>query len=630
MLHKNNTPEKTINKNQKKMIKRLYYIILFTGVLLSSTTLGQQVKKSNFEKKAEEFLKANKIKHAAYYYNKAGIDYWNRKNLYDAKRAFKKSISIYRKLGRYSSILTIYTNMGIMYSDNRQLRKGLDYYQKSLEIRRQLGIDSLIASGLIDVADTYKALKQYELSIDKLNQALKIGMKTNDIKLLRSVSDKLAEVHKLNGNITKYEEYINSFTMYDEQIQQERIEQEKMAQQKKILSLQEYNELLEENERADELKKIAMKAELKRKNDSLRIAEKEKKFSQYELNLAEAEKTAKEAELKEEKVMTERLYIIITAGAALLALIGILLFMSVRNSRLRKKINKKLEVQNIEITKQRDEIQSKSLELETAIQKIEDQNKNITRSINYASRIQGAMLPEKSSIADYITDSFIFFRPCEIVSGDFYWFKDIMHEGRKKTLVSAVDCTGHGVPGAFMSLIGYNLLESITSKGIIQPNEILDNLNDGVIKALKQDVTRNNDGMDLALCLIDYQEKKITFSGAKNPLIYIQDGELHTIRGDRYAIGGSQRRTAENYSRHEVKLNKTTTFYMFSDGYKDQFGGKSGRKFLAKRFRNLLLQIHNDAMQEQHEALELTIETWMGDKYKQIDDILIIGFKITI
>ncbi len=287
--------------------------------------------------------------------------------------------------------------------------------------------------------------------------------------------------------------------------------------------------------------------------------------------------------------------------------------------RLRKQ-NENLE----RIVKERTaQIQKKNEELNTKNVEIEEKNKNITSSINYAKRIQEAMLPMVDSIKNSLKNSFILFKPRDIVSGDFYWFAE--KEG--KTIITAVDCTGHGVPGAFMSMIGSEILTTIVNKKIYDAGEILSLKNLYVRKALKQDATDNQDGMDMALCVIDKEKKQVFFSGAKNPLVYIQNGELLQIKGDKQSIGGYQflkngfKKHIISYAEHE------TLFYIFSDGFQDQFGGPKQRKFMIKRLKKMLLDNHKKPMNVQKNILNNAVEEWMVST-EQTDDILLIGFAL--
>lgn len=253
-------------------------------------------------------------------------------------------------------------------------------------------------------------------------------------------------------------------------------------------------------------------------------------------------------------------------------------------------------------------------------------NRDITSSIQYAKRIQEAILPELKEIRKILPDSFVLFKPKDIVSGDFYWFG--VREG--KAIIAAVDCTGHGVPGAFMSMIGNNLLSQIImEKGITEPDRILNELNAGVQAALRQGIHEvdTKDGMDVALCVIDSKEREVQFAGAFRPLVIVREGELEKVDGNKFPIGGAQMENERRFTRVSRKLKKGDTIYMFSDGYADQFGGDKGKKFMVKKLNELFMAIQDLGMNSQREELERTIEEWKGI-HEQVDDILVIGVRL--
>ncbi len=258
-------------------------------------------------------------------------------------------------------------------------------------------------------------------------------------------------------------------------------------------------------------------------------------------------------------------------------------------------------------------------------EEITAKNKEITDSIRYAQRIQTAMLPMEERIKSALPDHFILFRPKDIVSGDYYWYA----ETDQSIIITAADCTGHGVPGAFMSMIGSQILTEIVVDGITSPEQILTNQNRRIRKALKQDTTANQDGMDMALCCIDKKTHLVEYSGAKNQLVVIQNNELTEYKADKQSIGGQQLYGDDfQYKKVAIQPDGNTWFYMFSDGYKDQFGGPNNTKFLIKNLRALLMQIHNEPPAKQREILNDTIEKWIKDGgTEQTDDIIIIGFK---
>ncbi len=260
---------------------------------------------------------------------------------------------------------------------------------------------------------------------------------------------------------------------------------------------------------------------------------------------------------------------------------------------------------------------------------IERKNEDITDSINYAQRIQRTMLPTLTQIRAHIPDFFVFFRPRDIVSGDFYWFvvrQDIV-------FLAAVDCTGHGVPGAFMSMIGNGLLQQIVfEKQITEPERILEKLRKGVRNTLKQGETDNRDGMDIALCAIDKKQKVLNFAGAKLSLLAYQNGEQTEYKGDNIIIGGDAELWSSDkpFTKHQIDILQGSKqhFYLSSDGYHDQFGGSDGKKFMKKRLKELLLNVHTRPVEEQEQILEDHLKKWMGQTHKQVDDIMVIGFSL--
>jgi serine phosphatase RsbU (regulator of sigma subunit) len=244
----------------------------------------------------------------------------------------------------------------------------------------------------------------------------------------------------------------------------------------------------------------------------------------------------------------------------------------------------------------------------------------------YAKRIQHALLPSDDNFRALLPDSFVFFKPKDIVSGDFYW----INEHGDKIYVAAVDCTGHGVPGAFMSIIGFELFRKITtSEQGSNPAMILDTLNEnfGDIFSDGEQVYLN-DGMDLSLCIIDLKEKSLDYSGAFNPLYLVRNETIIEVKADRFSVGADVHFSTERklFKSHKIFLQKDDIIYMFSDGYADQFGGPEGKKFKYRRFRHLLLTIHKMPMEQQKAILETSLEEWKGN-VDQIDDILVIGIK---
>ncbi|NJO88347.1 MAG: SpoIIE family protein phosphatase [Chloroflexia bacterium] len=292
----------------------------------------------------------------------------------------------------------------------------------------------------------------------------------------------------------------------------------------------------------------------------------------------------------------------------------------------KRKANLVLENKNREILRQQGEIIRQRDELDESNKELDKKNLQIMESINYAKLIQTAMLQPETTLDEHVPDSFILFKPRNVVSGDFYWYT---HK-EDKLIIAAIDCTGHGVPGAFMSMIGANILNQIVlNDNKTEPHVILEELHKGVNIALNQKHTGNDDGMDASLFVIDKNKKLISFSGARNPLILIKEGELKEIEGDDISIGGFMRSRGDAFTKKEISVDGDVYVYSFSDGYADQFGGEKNRKFMHGRMTTLLHEIHQKDMIEQKSILEETIENWKQEgNAKQTDDILVIGMHV--
>jgi len=316
------------------------------------------------------------------------------------------------------------------------------------------------------------------------------------------------------------------------------------------------------------------------------------------------------------------------------------------NAKL-KKANEGLEEQKTKLIKNQrfieqvrkvTEEKNKELEEQTKLmfrqhEKIEKSTKKLNESIRYAERIQKAMFVRRKKIRDAFIDNFIVFRPRDIVSGDFYWFKE--RDGRK--LMAVVDCTGHGVPGAFMSLIGMDLMAHICSgKPQIEPSTILEELHYGIFRLLKQGQSKNRDGMDASICIYDTKRQRLEFAGAKQHLYYFRkldedSHEIQIIKGSVFPIGGGKlppaKEAKRSYPISILDANKVYAFYLMSDGYIDQFGQETGRKFLITHFKTKLTEIYQLPMRQQQRILERTFEEWKGET-AQTDDVLVVGVKV--
>ncbi|HET6226694.1 MAG TPA: SpoIIE family protein phosphatase [Bacteroidia bacterium] len=258
-------------------------------------------------------------------------------------------------------------------------------------------------------------------------------------------------------------------------------------------------------------------------------------------------------------------------------------------------------------------------------------NKDIFDSINYAERIQHALLPSHEKIAQSLTDFFIFYKPKDVISGDFYWYAKVRttpadkQEGEDVMVIAAVDCTGHGVPGALMSIIGSTILnQTLTNAAINTPAEALTFLN----RQINQTLNSIKDGMDISLCAINMKNKRLQFAGANNPVYILRNKQLTEIKADKQSIGADvEHAEIKTFINNSFQLEENDCVYLFTDGYADQFGGNAGKKFKYKPFQDLLIEIHERPMQEQLNILEKRHLAWKGE-LEQVDDILVLGFRI--
>ncbi len=523
--------------------------------------LGELNKAKEFYIKSFEIVKERKNKKAvAGCYNNIGVIYKEKREFEKALDYFFKSIEIYENIGNQKEIASIYNNIGFIFDMNGKSEKALEYYKKSLEINQKTGSKAGIADSYIQIGKYYNALWEYKKAIHYLENAMQIGKQIKSLDIIQAASLELSIAYE---NIKDFEEAYNAFKLY------------------------------------------------KAVNDRIKDEEKIKRFAQLEMQ-HDFNKKQKEREfiLKRQKMIT---WFSLT-GLFLMILLAIVIF---RSYKRKKQDNRLLEQKNKEIEKQRDIAAAQR-------DKITEQKQEITDSINYASKIQSAILPPDDFLNNVLPEHFIFFLPRDIVSGDFYW----SYQKDGKVYVSAVDCTGHGVPGAFMSMLGVSFLnEIVNKKGIEHAADILNELKRYVIMYLHQDGKegKSKDGMDIAIIIMDMEKKVLEFAGAFNPLYYIRNGEISQVKADRMPIGIYP--VNEPFTNHVMEMQKGDCYYIFSDGYVDQFGAEDGSKLKARKFKNILLSNYQKTMNEQKKLLQKNFYSWKGE-IEQIDDIIVIGIRV--
>ncbi|WP_338759675.1 SpoIIE family protein phosphatase [Bernardetia sp. ABR2-2B] len=314
--------------------------------------------------------------------------------------------------------------------------------------------------------------------------------------------------------------------------------------------------------------------------------------------------------IKAHNLLPQTIKILLTGQASLEGVTN-----AINETNLYRYISKPWETQDLIMT------------VESAIENYEkektlkEQNEQIQASLRYAERIQNAVLPSEQVLSELLPNHFVFYSPKDVVSGDFYWCR----EEENKVIVAVADCTGHGVPGAFMSLIGHQILNrAVIDKKIYSPEKILENINIAIKDVWSGQRASIHEGMEMAICVIDKKENKISFAGARRPVCIIKDGKLHHIKGDRVGIDGKENSV---FTKHDIDLQLNTSLYFYSDGYQDQFGGKDNRRFMSRNLRKLLQEISNKPMQEQLEQVKTVFNDWKG-MHHQIDDVIVLGIKI--
>jgi serine phosphatase RsbU (regulator of sigma subunit)/tetratricopeptide (TPR) repeat protein len=519
-----------------------------------------------------------------------------------------KALKINEDLGNKNSIAAYLGNIGGIYNQQKNFDKALEYYFKALKLKEELGDINEISITLGNIGSTYAERKDYPRALDYYFQALKmkedfgnkheIAITLGNIGSVYSFMIASAPLDKKKDVADKAEKYLLDAIKLDKEIGALDYEMQFEKTLSDLYSQTNRHQLsLEHYKNAMVLKDSIFSQENKKQ-----LVQKEMTF---DFEKKEAIAMAKhEKELENQKVITGA----VVAGLVLVVVFAVFILISLRVTRKQKEI-----------------IEAQKTEVESSKFIIEEKNKDITDSINYAKRIQQAKLPDKKEIASALPQSFVLFKPKDIVSGDFYFFsrKD------QDIFLAAADCTGHGVPGAFMSLIGSERLEDAVLQNS-DTSEILKQLNRGVKASLRQtdsDVS-TRDGMDIALCAVNTKNRIIKYAGANRPLWIIRNGQtvMEEIKPTKKAIGGF---TEDNqyFDSHEIKLQQGDTFYICTDGYADQFSGQRGKKLMTKKFKEILIGIQDKSMESQEKHLNDFIEDWKSGT-EQVDDILVIGVRI--
>jgi serine phosphatase RsbU (regulator of sigma subunit) len=527
---------------------------------------------SNYSEALNNFLAALKIceemsdkrRIANCYNNIAGI-YYSKGDYPPALKNYIVSLKISEEIEDKKGIANSYLGIGIVFKKQGNITEAFKNYFASLKIREEIGEREGIASALGDIGEAYKDLKKYpEAEVSCLNE-LKISKEIGALYLTRSACLNLSEIYAATG---RHQKSLESFKAY-------------IKARDSIFN----------NENTRKTVQEQMNYEFNKKEQAAKV-----------------EQEKKDTIVKEEKHRQNLIRNAFIAGFILVFAIALLVF---RSYRQKQKANKQLEEKN-ELIKMQKHI-------------VEEKHKEITDSINYAERIQRSFLATKELLDENFKDYFVFFKPKDIVSGDFYWAAKLSNG--QFALVTA-DSTGHGVPGAIMSILNISSLESAVKEGFLEPSDILNHTRTNIIERLKKDGSEHGgkDGMDCSLISFDFKNKTLRVANANNPVWIVRGTEVIEIKADKMAVGKHDN-DKEPFTLKTINIFTGDVVYTLTDGFPDQFGGEKGKKFMTKKLKRFLALNVQLSMQEQKKLIETAFKNWAG-KLEQVDDITVIGVRI--
>ncbi|MFP4604281.1 MAG: tetratricopeptide repeat protein [Bacteroidales bacterium] len=630
------------------------------------------IRKQLVEQQIEEDEKIENIKKVGHAHMNIGNVQYQLGRYTEALGSYKESLSNYNSIDHKKGIAGCYNNIGSIFEEQQEYNTAIDYYKQSLEISLSVDQPRDIGTAYNNIGEVYLKQSDLKRALKNFEESLKYREQTNDKRGISAVYSNLSMIYYEQGNYEKAISMIDKALKIDYQIDDKvgiaedlnylskinlkkkdyfetidmakrslsisrSIDAPRQSKESHNLLFQAYEQMGDSKTALYHHKKYKeLDDQLFNKEKHKQIQEIEQKY-QTEKNLQQLAK--KEVELSEQKARLrhqKNLKYIFFAGLIFLL---VFLFLIYRNFQQKRRDNtlliqqkEEIEAQNEELQQQNEEIVTQRDELETQrdianSQKtaIATKNNEITHSIQYAKGIQSALLPQDYQISRLLDEYFIFFKPKDIVSGDFYWFGE--KEG--KTIIACADCTGHGVPGAFMSLLGMSLLNDIIDEvRIPKANEMLNILRTRMIQSLHQkDFSEDNrDGMDISLTILDKETQQIEYAGAYHPLYLVRDGKLIDYKPERMSIS-IQSQLDKSFQNNIIPSKTGDMIYLSTDGYPDQISGSSKKKMTRKNFKGLLETIAQFDMGEQQIKLEEYLEQWQED-YEQVDDILVIGFRV--
>ncbi|MFO7827082.1 MAG: tetratricopeptide repeat protein [Bacteroidales bacterium] len=523
-------------------------------------------------------------------YLNLGLLYFRQEEYDKSIELYNESLKIRRLINDQEGIALLYNNIAIVNYYTENYDNVRSYFQKAYEIYVDLGNRRSQVMALSNLAEIYKILGQKDQSLESYLKVLELEKELGEKGNMAKTYFLIGDLYYSRNNLSKAKKFFLQALDLSKEVHS-------------IADIKDSYFLLSgiSEQEGDYKTALAYFEQYHNYNDSLFNAEKSRQIQEIETQYETRKKEQRIENLENEKIIRDlrikrQQFFLYSVIMGFIVIAGFLLLLFNKNKKIRLASNK-----------------------------LAYQKKQITDSIEYASRIQNAILPPPNYITQLIPEHFILFHPRDIVSGDFYWIT----KKAGKIFIAVVDCTGHGVPGAFMSMLGYSFLNEIVNKGgDLKANTILNQLRNQVKESLHQTGKNDDtkDGMDISLCIIDKANEKLQFAGAYNSLFFISSDKPATIKGDRMPIG-IYLKEKKTFTNHEIKIHQGDIFYLFTDGYVDQFGGKTKKKFRILPFKELLISVHKKPVHEQKTVLENTFLDWKGD-LEQIDDILVFGFRI--
>ena len=566
----------------------------------------------------------NNLDGVAVMYAGLGVLYKNTGELDKALEFHNKALEIDLKRGDTARTSLHYGNIGVVYKHLQDFDKALEYYGKALEIdTKNNNIDGQ-SRHLGNIGVIHKNLKNYEEAITYYFKALEISEQQNDLEGILIKSQNIGNLYILLGKYAKAEKYIQRALDLSKQLGSLNGLYSAYSKQTTL-----YEHMGKDKEALKSLRlAMAYKDSIFNEENKKEILRQEVNFEFEKKQAIEQAEHEKELAVAASEQKRQQLFLVFLAVVLLaVIIISFIIYKSLKNSNKQKQL---IEQQKFEVEQQKIIVDNK--------------NKEITDSIIYARRIQQAILPPKEVLSKNLENGFILYKPKDVVSGDFYWMEssNINTNGalEKAVFLAAADCTGHGVPGAMVSVVCNNALNrAVREFKLTNPAEILDKVRLLVIETFEKSEEEVNDGMDIALCSLTFQIPSaelnesetvatLQYAGANNALYIVKTNDkekLVEIKPNKQPIGKVD--NPEPFTQHTIKLQKGDTIYMFTDGFADQFGGKKGKKLMYKPFKNLLLSIQDKTMNEQKTMLEQYFEDWKGN-LEQVDDVCVIGVRI--